>query len=188
MNTTLNKIREHDPCHSGWTTLLKSLGKTSADDEPLSFKYILNSVGIKDAVWCLRTQEYKDICLFNADIAESTLSIFEKKHPNDDRPRKAIEGIRMFKSGDITAEDLSSLSLYASDAACASYTVSAYAAADAASDAANTSAFDAATSAFDTAADSSASASASRGAYDATSAARKKQWDLIEKLFIKHFC
>ena len=35
MYTTLNKIRSHLPCEKGWKTLLKSLGKTEADDEPL---------------------------------------------------------------------------------------------------------------------------------------------------------
>ena len=29
---TLNKIKEHDPCEDGWKTLLKSKGKTKADD------------------------------------------------------------------------------------------------------------------------------------------------------------
>lgn len=31
MNTTLNKLREHDPCTDGWKKLLEYLGKTKAD-------------------------------------------------------------------------------------------------------------------------------------------------------------
>ena len=52
--TTLNKIRTHSPCAEGWTQLLKHLGKTKADDEPLALTTILDSNGIDDALWCLR--------------------------------------------------------------------------------------------------------------------------------------
>ena len=54
MNTTLNAIRAHDPCADGWSKLLRHLGKTEADDEPLSLKTILDSNGFDDALWCLR--------------------------------------------------------------------------------------------------------------------------------------
>lgn len=54
LKTTLNKIREKDPCEPGWVKLLKHLNKTRADDEELTFKTILESNGIEDAVWCLR--------------------------------------------------------------------------------------------------------------------------------------
>ena len=53
--TTLNKIRAHRPCESGWTKLLKYLGKTKADDEPLPFSVILESNGLDDALWCCRS-------------------------------------------------------------------------------------------------------------------------------------
>ena len=52
--TTLNKIRAHSPCDSGWAKLLQYLGKTAADDEPLSFITILESNGLNDALWCCR--------------------------------------------------------------------------------------------------------------------------------------
>ena len=54
-HTTLNKIRSHNPCCEGWEKLLKHLGKKKADDEPVSLKTILESNGIDDALWCLRT-------------------------------------------------------------------------------------------------------------------------------------
>ena len=60
MNTTLNKIRTHEPCADGWEKLLKHLGKTKADNEPLSIKTILESNGLDDALWCLRAVEGKD--------------------------------------------------------------------------------------------------------------------------------
>jgi hypothetical protein len=55
VHTTLNKIRQNSPCHEGWTKLLRHLGKTAADDEPLSLLTILDSNGIDDALWCLRS-------------------------------------------------------------------------------------------------------------------------------------
>jgi hypothetical protein len=54
MKTTLNKIKHQSPCQDGWVKLLKHLGKTEADDEPLSLITILDSNGLDDALWCLR--------------------------------------------------------------------------------------------------------------------------------------
>lgn len=52
--TTLNRIWECRPSGNGWKKLLRFLGKTHADDEPLSLKTILESNGIEDALWALR--------------------------------------------------------------------------------------------------------------------------------------
>ena len=54
ITTTLNDIRAHAPCASGWTKLLSALGKTKADDEPIALVTILESNGLDDALWCLR--------------------------------------------------------------------------------------------------------------------------------------
>ncbi len=66
ITTTLNRIREHQPCVHGWTKLLKHLGKTQADDEPLPFSIILESNGIDDALWCCRAepQHAKELMLY----------------------------------------------------------------------------------------------------------------------------
>ena len=177
MNTTLNEISNYHPCKSGWKTLLKSLGKTSSDDEPISFKHILESNGIEDAVWCLRTLEYKEICLFCADVAESVLPFFEKKYPEDKRPRKAIEGIRLYQSGDITTDYLNLLRdadaayAYAYADAAAAAAAAAYAAADAAADAAYDAAAYAANAYAANAAAAAAYAAADADAYTAADAA-----------------
>ena len=105
-HTTLNEILKHNPCKDGRDMLLASLNKILADDEPLSFKYILKSNGIKDAVWALCVLDYKDQALFRADVAELVLPIFEKEYPDDDRPRKAVESIRDFYHGKINKEQL----------------------------------------------------------------------------------
>jgi hypothetical protein len=54
MKTTLKAIRSHSPCASGWAKLLRHLGKTAADDDPLSIVTVLDANGIDDALWCLR--------------------------------------------------------------------------------------------------------------------------------------
>lgn len=48
------------PCTDGWRKLLRYLGKTKADDEPLLFSTILESNGISDALWCLRAVKGRD--------------------------------------------------------------------------------------------------------------------------------
>lgn len=104
ITTTLNAIRKHSPCEDGWEKLLEHLGKTKADDEPLRFSTILESNGIDDALWCLRSvspQYDKEIRLLAADYAERALHLYEEKYPNDDRPRKAIQAARDFAEGKI---------------------------------------------------------------------------------------
>ena len=73
MKTTLNKIRACSPCTSGWTKLLKNLGKTHADDEPLALTTILDSNGLDDALWCLRAVEghQREMRLYAVDCARS---------------------------------------------------------------------------------------------------------------------
>lgn len=54
--TTLAEIRAEGPCEDGWVKLLSHLGKTKADDEPLSLLTVLESNGFDDALWCLRAK------------------------------------------------------------------------------------------------------------------------------------
>ena len=131
METTLNEIRKHSPCESGWKNLLVYLGKTQADDEPLDFITLLAAVGIEDAIWCLRTQDYRDYCLFLADVAESVLPIYEAKY-SCTAPRDAIQTIRDYHAGIATDEELNAAAnaAYAANAADAAYAAyAAYAAA-----------------------------------------------------------
>ncbi|MDT7836358.1 hypothetical protein [Aquabacterium sp. OR-4] len=60
MYTTLNKIRAKRPCSYGWEKLLRHLGKTQADDEPLNIATVLDSNGLADALWCLSAVEGHD--------------------------------------------------------------------------------------------------------------------------------
>lgn len=60
MYTTLNKLRDRSPCSAGWHKLLKHLGKTTADDAPLSIAAIEEANGKKDAIWALRAFDNYD--------------------------------------------------------------------------------------------------------------------------------
>lgn len=103
--TTLNKIREHAPCASGWEKLLKHLGKTKADDEPLSLLTILDSNGLDDALWCLRAVDGYDreIRLFAVDCARDVEHLME-----DERSIKALDVAKRYANGEATKEELDS--------------------------------------------------------------------------------
>ena len=93
MRTTFAKIKSFKPYIRDWEKLCKNLNPEMDMNKKVSLMEILAGNGIEDAVWALRTQEYRDYCLFLADVAESVLHIFEKKHPDGKRPRNTIEAI-----------------------------------------------------------------------------------------------
>jgi len=194
MKTTFEKIYSYDPCGRGWVTLCTNkLGTELYDDMHLtaeqlateiSILEILESNGIKHAVWALRTQDYRDYCLFLADVAESVLHLFEKECPGDMRLRNLIAGIRRWHAGEISDEELAELRIddtiaaaYYADAAYYDEAVAAAyaAAADEAAVAAAYAAVAADAAAY--AVDASASARAS---------ARREQWQKVEMLLRKH--
>ena len=51
---TLNQIKAHSPCESGWKKLLAAQGKTKADDVPFPMANILDSNGLNDFLWAIR--------------------------------------------------------------------------------------------------------------------------------------
>ncbi len=128
LTTTIKIVRSFNPCVGSYKLFLKSL-KTHDDNTQIKLSDVLKICGIEDACWFLRCFEYKDYCLFCADVAESVLPIFENKYQNDDRPRKAILAIREYHRGKVTKKEL--------NAAAADADAAAYAYADAAADAAD---------------------------------------------------
>jgi len=101
--TTLNKIRACSPCESGWTKLLKHLGKTSADDEPLPFSVILESNGLDDALWCCRAApEYdREWRLFAVWCARQVQHLMIDK-----RSIEALDVAERFANGSATTQEL----------------------------------------------------------------------------------
>jgi hypothetical protein len=130
MKTTLNKIREHSPCADGWSKLLKHLGKTKADDEPVSIITILDSNGLDDALWCLRaTTGYdRELRLYAVWCARQVQHLMK-----DPRSLKALDVAEKFTNGEATEQDLAAARVAAEAAAW-----------DAAGDAARDAAWDAA--------------------------------------------
>lgn len=99
--TTLNKIREHSPCRDGWGTLLASLGKTRADDEPLSFKTILESNGLDDAIWALRSIDAPEVRLFAVRCVRQVQHLL-----TDERSLRALDVAEAYAVGEATEDEL----------------------------------------------------------------------------------
>ena len=133
MKTTLNKIREQSPCALGWEKLLRSRGKTKADDEPVSIETILNSNGLDDALWCLRAVEGRDreIRHYMVWCARQVQHLM-----TDPRSINALDVAEKFADGLATQEELDAALAAANDAANDAASDAAWAASDAAGDAA----------------------------------------------------
>jgi hypothetical protein len=103
MKTTLNKIRAKNPCHSGWSMLMRALGKTRPDDEPISIATILNSNGLEDALWCLSAVEGSDreIRLFAIFCARQVQHLMTSSHSLN-----AVDVAERFANGNASAEEL----------------------------------------------------------------------------------
>lgn len=167
--TTLNRIRDASPCEDGWTKLLKNLGKTKADDEPLSLLIVLDSNGLGDALWVLSYAMPDDRLArhFQAWCADQVLHIFEAKRPHDTRVR---DQIAMLRNDDATDEERVAAADAARDAAWATAEAAGDAAWSAARDAA-----DAARTAAWAAAGDAAWAAALAAARTAAWAAQERQ-------------
>ena len=159
MKTTLNKIRAHSPCTDGWEKLLKNLGKTKADDDPLALTAILESNGLDDALWCLRAVDghEREMRLFAVECARGVQHLMTDKRGLD-----ALDVAERFANGLATQTELA-----AADAAWAA----AWTAADAAADAAWAAAWTAADAAAGAAAKAASWASARAAAGAAAKAA-----------------
>ena len=184
MKTTLKAIRNHGPCESGWVKLLASLGKTKADDEPISILEILESNGLDDALWCLRAVDGhdKEIRLYAVWCARQVQHLMTDKRSLD-----ALDVAEAFANGKVTKKELAAAgAAWAADGDAAGAAWAAEAAAlaaawsaarDAALAAALAAARDAAWAAAEAAAEAAARAAAEAAAWSATwSAARAAAW------------
>ena len=114
ITTTLNRIREHSPCQNGWQKLLKGLGKTAADDEPLPFARIVEINGIDDALWCCRAepQYAKEWRLFAVWCARQVQHLM-----TDPRSIAALDVAERYANGLATDQELTDARDAAWDAA-----------------------------------------------------------------------
>jgi len=153
LTTTLTAIRKHSPCEDGWEKLLKHLGKTKADDEPLALVTVLDSNGLQDALWCLRAVDghEREMRLFAVFCARRV-----QHQMTDTRSLAALDVAERHAAGLATSAELAAVSAAAWDAAGAAASDAAWAAASAAHDAA---AAGAAVAAYDAARDAAWAAS-----------------------------
>jgi len=85
ITTTLNEIRKHQPCEDGWRNLLKYLGKTEADDEPIPMSVILDSNDFDDCLWALRCRPDLDHLwrLYAVDCARQVQHLMDDQRSID---------------------------------------------------------------------------------------------------------
>jgi hypothetical protein len=112
--TTLNKIRAHGPCTNGWAKLLRHLGKTQADDEPLALATILDSNGLDDALWCLRAVDshQREMRLYAVWCARQVQHLM-----TDPRSLAALDVAERYANGEATDAELAAARDAASAAA-----------------------------------------------------------------------
>ena len=166
--TTLNKIRGHGPCADGWSKLLRHLGKTQPDDEPLALFTILDSNGLDDALWCLRACDGidREARLYAVWCARQVQHLL-----TDPRSLTALDVAERHANGEATDKELDAARAAAWDAAMD-------AAMDAARAAARAAAWGAAMDAAMDAARDAAWAAAMDAAMDAAwAAAKAAAWD-----------
>lgn len=103
ITTTLNEIRKHHPCKWGWAILLKYLGKTQEDDEPLAFTTILDSNGFHDCCWAMSCRPDLDSLWrhFAVDCAERVRHLM-----TDERSINALIVARRHALGQATDDEL----------------------------------------------------------------------------------
>ena len=133
--TTLNRIRARRPCARGWEKLLRHLGKTAADDEPLALATVLHSNGLDDALWCCRAEPQHAALarLYAVRRAESARHLM-----TDPRSLDALDVARRYALGEATYDELAAARAAALAAALAAVPDAAWAAARAAAWAAAT--------------------------------------------------
>ena len=132
--TTLNKIRDHSPCADGYKKLCKSLGgiRKYGKDTPITIRQIVESNGLDDALWCLRTMpEHNNLWRLLAVRYARTVQRFM----TDPRSLEALDVAERHARGLATDDELKA-AWAAADAARAAAWAAARAAAGAAWDAA----------------------------------------------------
>ncbi len=182
---SLTEIKSLNPCQNRLDNYIKFYGERKFTHAQFMG---LKSITQEDKMWvAFRLMSKMNIVLAAADIAESTLHLFESKYPNDNRPRLAIEAAR------VCAKNPTDKNKEAAYSAADSAVYSARSAADSAVYSARSAAYSAVYSAVysaDSAAYSavySADSAAYSAVYSARSAAYSAQEKLIRKIVLKYW-
>lgn len=117
MIINLAVIKSFNPCKDGLENFIKHHKDFSGTPIEL---LDLENVSLSDKLWLLSREDFipeNDLHELACKFAESVLHIYEKKYPNDLRPRKAIEAKRKFIKGEISKDELDAARAAARDAA-----------------------------------------------------------------------
>ena len=118
MKTSPNELRKTLPCRTGWGKGRDKFSHLKEErDTPIDFLELLEELGIRDTLWCLRTQDYRDYCLFMAEVAELVLPSFEERYPQDTGPRLALASVGLWHEGVASDEQLAAASEMAEQSA-----------------------------------------------------------------------
>ena len=91
MKITKKWLKEKDACQSGVDWFLKQ-DKTDSIEV---LKELIRQDILEDAGWLIvRVMNYKQYVSYAVFAAEQVIDIFENKHPDDKRPREAIEAAK----------------------------------------------------------------------------------------------
>jgi hypothetical protein len=100
-------------CIRSYLKVRRHLGKDWGLDTPIGLDVVLEIAGLDDALWalqCVFPEQEPDrdrmARLFACECAERVLPLYERDHPDDHRPRIAIEMARRFAVGKATWADL----------------------------------------------------------------------------------
>jgi len=98
--TTFAKAKEANACTESYRKMAEHLGgvRKYGKDTAIPLDEVLKVCGLQNTIWCFRctTEPSNDILIeFSCRCAEHVLHFFEDKHPDDKRPRKAIEAARV---------------------------------------------------------------------------------------------
>jgi len=101
MYTTLAEISSFKPCKRGYRILTEYLGPDYGINNPIHILTIMESNGINDAAWALRTCDYKDYApLLLALIECVPLDIINNELPESKEPEQAVQALRDYINGD----------------------------------------------------------------------------------------
>jgi hypothetical protein len=99
LHTTKNLLKQHHACTDSYKKLVNHLGSDWPDDKPINLLVAFDihddiKAAVEDCLWCFRAtiEDYeKEKRIIAAKFAERPLPRFEKRYPDDDRPRVAIQ-------------------------------------------------------------------------------------------------
>lgn len=125
---TYDDVKAMRPCADGLRAATKAFGGIDAwKSNPKGIRdWIDAKIDFDDILWVYCRDDVVDaktLRLFAADCAQSVLHLFEDKHPEDKRPREAIEAARKYAHGEITQAELAAARAAAWAAASAAWPV-----------------------------------------------------------------